>query len=140
MGHIRARRRIAKPLRSLDFEGRRVAIDQGHKLAANVKRTVAEGEGAIAARWKSHGAHDASYDARPEHKAMDGDVMLIRGSWAQNAGLVKPGPEGYTDDHEQPAELPFCRCQYEYIFTLRKLPEELLTAKGKEALSSARTG
>ena len=44
--------------------------------------------------------------------------------------LAQPG--------EQPAELPFCRCAYVYVYNLRDLSPEMLTAKGKAALAEVR--
>jgi hypothetical protein len=43
----------------------------------------------------------------------------------------------YTDEIEQPAELVFCSCAYQYVTALRDLPETLLTAKGREWIRSA---
>ena len=62
----------------------------------------------------------------------------MRDSWAHKAGLVKPGKNGYTDEIEQPAELPFCKCSYQYVFSLRSIPAECLTEKGKKALEDAK--
>jgi len=121
---------IAKPIAQVKFESRRVAIDQGHKLNAAVAHVVAQGAGAIAAIWHSRGEKDHSYDARPKHLARAGKLFLVRDSWAMEGGLVKRGGP-YTDEIEQPAELPFCSCFYEYMSSPGRLPEETLTAQGK---------
>ena len=126
---------VRKSLASLPFEERRVLIDQGHKLTASLNDILATDGGAIAGRWQHH---HVTYP-RPEHVARDGDVFLIRDSWAHRAGLVKPlRGRGYTDDIEKPGELPLCRCTYVYKYHLRELPPEMLTKKGREALSAAR--
>jgi hypothetical protein len=125
---------LAKPVAQVRYEARRVAIDQGHKLSAAVAHVVAKQEGAIAAIWHNRGEHDASYDARKEHLARSGTLFLVRDSWAMNEGLVKKGGLKYTDEMEQPAELPFCSCYYEYQTSPRALPEALLTAKGRATL------
>ena len=65
-------------------------------------------------------------------------MFLIRDSWAQKAGLVKPSKDGYTDDIEAPGELVYCSCHYVFLYNLRQLPPEMLTAKGKEALERAK--
>lgn len=128
---------IRKPLASLPFEERRVFVDQGHKLVAAVHSTLAIDGGAIAARWRA--VHAPGYDHRPEHLAMDGHIMLIRGSWAHKAGLVKPaGDPGYTDEWVQPGEEPFCRCSYVYLYALRDLPADMITAEGARRLAKAR--
>ena len=131
------REQLGKPLRSLPWAERRVMIDQGHKLVANVSATVAEGGGAIAARWVSHWRQE-NYDYREKHKERDGNVYVIRDSWAAKAGSVRRGDQPWSDEITQPAEEPFCRCNYTYLYHLRQLPEECLTAKGREKLAEAR--
>jgi DNA-directed RNA polymerase specialized sigma24 family protein len=128
---------VRKALAQLPFEERRVVIDQSAKLFASISATVALAGNAIGAEWHSH-RYQAGYNGRPAHNARDGKFFLVRGSWAQEAGLVRPGPAGYTDDVEQPAELPFCKCSFEYKFSLRSIPDVCLTDKGREALRSAR--
>lgn len=125
-------REILKPVAQVRFERRRVAIDQGAKLIASVAHVVAMGAGAIAAIWHDRGEDDHGYDARPEHLKRSGKLFLVRDSWAAKEGLIKkiPGVQ-YTDEVEQPAELPFCSCSYEYVTVPHDLPEEMLTAKGR---------
>lgn len=127
---------IGKSVAQLKFEQRRVAIDQGHKLIAAVAHVVARGEGAIAAIWHDRGEHDHGYDARPEHLKRSGTLFLVRDSWAANEGLIRrrPGVK-YTDEIEQPAELPFCSCYYEYVTTPARLPAELLSGRGRAYVS-----
>ena len=128
---------IAKPIQQVKYEARRVSIDQGHKLIDAINDVVAQQSGAIAAKWRSH-VKQAGYDARPDHAERDQKIFLIRGSWAHEQGLVKPGPDGYTDEIERPGEFVFCRCYYVYLSALRDLPPEMLTAKGKTLLEETR--
>jgi hypothetical protein len=131
---------VAKALRQLPFEERRVLIDQGHKLNASLSQIIATDSGAIAAIWRSH-YRQAGYDYRPDHKDRDGKVYLVRGSWAQGRGLVKVGPDGYTDAITQPAEEPFCRCFWTWLYSLRDIAREapeLLTAAGKAEFERVR--
>ncbi len=128
---------LRKGLASLPFQERRVLIDQGHKLGAAINATVAEGGGAIAAMWRSN-FRQAGYDYRPDHKERDGQVYLVRGSWAQQRGLVKVGSAGYIDTVTQPAEEPFCRCRYVYLYHLRQLPEDMITVKGRTELEKVK--
>lgn len=130
------KKHIGKRLQSSTFEERRMLIDQGHKLISAVNQTIAEGNGAIAAQW--HHVHQANYDARPAHEARDDKVFLIRDSWAHQDGLVKFGANGYTDQIEAAAELPFCRCYYTYIYSLSRIPADLLTEKGKKVMEQTR--
>lgn len=124
---------IRKALANLPFEERRVNIDQGAKLVSSINAVVAEGGGAIAATWNSHWK-SLNYDYRPDHKDRDQKVYMIRGNWAQLKGLVKPGKAGYTDEQTKPGEEVYCRCWFTYLYNLNDLPEDMLTAKGKEAL------
>jgi hypothetical protein len=126
---------VRKALAGLPFVERRVLIDQGHKFTASVNSTVAIGGGALAAEWKSNW-RQGGYNYRKDHKERDGHIYLIRGSWAEKAGLVKPGDAGYSDEITQPAEEVYCRCHFKFVFSLRKLPDNMLTAKGRESLKS----
>lgn len=128
---------VRKALASLPFEERRVLVDQGHKLVSSLNDVIAKDGGAIAMVWKSNWRQH-NYAYRPDHKARDGHVFLIRGSWAQAKGFVKPGKDGYLDAIDQPAEKPFCRCRGVYLYSVRALPPEMITARGREALDQAR--
>jgi len=128
---------VAKSLKQLPFEERRVIIDQGHKLTASINDVIAQDGGAIAMRWHSHWREN-NYAYRKDHKERDAKIYLIRNSWAHKKGLVKPGEVGYLDEHEMPSELPFCRCFGSYLYSLRKLPPDMVTEKGREAMAAAR--
>jgi len=123
---------VAKSIKSLSYEERRVAIDQGHKLMSAVNATIAQQTGAIAMRWRSHW-RQVGYDYREDHKERDQKIYAIRGSWAMDQGLINQG-DGYLDGITQPAEEVFCRCYGVYLNNLRDLPKEMLTAKGREAM------
>lgn len=127
-------RGIGKPLAELPYDERRVAIDQSQKLIANLNQITAYDCGAIGAYWHSHW-RQAGYDYREDHKELSGKFYVIKNSPAMQEGLVKKGGHEYLDElPEQPGEAIFCRCYYEYIYRLGRVPEECLTQKGKEAL------
>lgn len=128
---------IKKSLAGIKFRERRVIIDQGHKLVSSINETLAEDGGAIAGRWKSQWRR-AGYDYREDHKERDGLIFVVPDNWALKAGLMKLAGRPYTNDVTKPAEEPFCSCAYEYIFTLGALPDDMLTAKGREQLAKAR--
>jgi hypothetical protein len=132
----KAKQQIAKPLRSLPFEQRRVLIDQGFKLISNVADIVATDAGAIAGIWHSHW-RQPGYDYRKDHKERDERVYAVRDSWAIKAGLMNKG-SGYTDEITKPAVEPMCRCFYQYVTALRDLPDSMLTRKGQEELARVR--
>lgn len=128
---------LRKALASLPHHDRAVIIDQTAKLNAAISATIALNGDALGAIWHSH-KHQAGYDGRPDHNARDGKFFLVKGSWADQRGLVKPGPNGYVDGIEQPAELPFCRCHWQWIYALRSIPDDCMTDKGRETLRAAR--
>ena len=132
-----AKEDIRKSLAGLPFEERRVLIDQGHKLRSSLSDILAKDGAAIAATWHSHW-RQANYNYREDHKERDGLVYALRGCWALEQGLIKAGPAGYADEITQPAEEPFCRCYFTYIYHLRSVPKDMLTSKGETALADAK--
>ncbi|MBD7064164.1 hypothetical protein HPO57_06805 [Klebsiella pneumoniae] len=126
---------IQKSAEQVDYEARRVMIDQSHKLIANIDKIIATGNNAIAAEWHSHW-RQPGYDYREDHKERDKLVYLSRGNWAQKNGYVKAGPAGYLDEITQPGEEVFCRCYVTYLYNLRSIPEDMLTQKGRKFLES----
>jgi hypothetical protein len=123
---------IRKALAQLPFEERRVAIDQGHKLAADLNNIIATDGGAIALTWHSHW-RQPGYNYREDHKERDGNVYLLRNSWAHKAGLVRPGPAGYYDSVTAVGQEVYCRCNAIYHYALQDLPPDMLTTKGRAA-------
>lgn len=127
-------RDIAKPLQDLPYDERRVAIDQSFKLIANLNQITAYECGAIGAYWHSHW-REAGYDYRVDHKELDQEFFLIKDSYALRDGLIKKAGHKYIDDlPQQPGEAIFCRCWYQYVYRLNRIPEECLTQKGREAI------
>lgn len=128
---------VRKSLASLPHSEHFVLIDQGHKLIASINDIIAADGGAIAGQWSSRW-RQAGYDYREDHKERDGKFFLIRDCWAHVAGLVKKGKAGYVDESTAPAQEPFCRCNYKYVYNIRDLPDDMVTAKGKNALREVR--
>lgn len=128
---------VRKSMAALPFEERRVLIDQGHKFTSELNNIVAVDGGALAAVWHSH-FRQPGYDYREDHKERDGVVYAVRGNWAMAKGLMKRGPNGYTDEITKPAEEVFCRCWYTYLYSLRGLPPDMLTVAGAKELERVR--
>lgn len=126
---------IQKAAEKVDYEARRVMIDQNHKLIANIDNVIATSNNAIAAIWHSHWRRP-NYDYREHHKERDLKTYLIRGNWAQKNGYVKAGPAGYLDEITQPGEEVFCQCYVTYIYNIRSIPEYMLTKKGQKFMES----
>ncbi|EIX6431210.1 hypothetical protein MKU92_000027 [Salmonella enterica] len=127
--------KIKASLNDPDFISRRVAIDQGHKLASNVKYLLSMQGGAIAFRWHSN-YRRPGYKFRPDHKDRDDKIYLVRGSWAVEQGLIVP-VYGYYDEITAAGEEVFCSCQVFPIYAPQKLPIEFLTEKGKREFNRA---
>lgn len=128
---------MKKEIRALRFQDRRVMIDQGHKLESSISQIIAVDAGAIAGVWHSNW-RQANYDYRHNHRARDGKLYMVRGNWAQEKGLVRASDNGYTDEITRPAEEPYCRCYYQWIYSVSRLPEDMITAIGREALDQVR--
>lgn len=131
---------IKKALKSLPFEERRCAIDQGAKFVANLSHILAVDGGAIAGRWNSH-FHQRGYQYREDHKerALEHDgIYVVRGSHELDQGLMKLDGHKYTDEITMPGEEVYCRCWYTWIYSLRDLPIGMVTEKGRAALAQAR--
>jgi hypothetical protein len=129
-----ARKQGRKAIAHERWRDRVVNIDQGQKLTAAINEIVAKDAGAIGLIWHRH----YTRYPREEHKERDGKVYLIKGSWALERGLIKPGEDGYIDDITKPGEEILCRCTGEYLYSLRSLPSDMLTAKGREELAKVR--
>ena len=127
---------VKKSLQQMPFVERRVIIDQGHKLTGAINEIIATDGGAIAVIWRSHW-REANYNFRKDHKERDGHVYLIRDSWAHKDKLVQPGPDGYYDEITAVAQEPFCRCWGVYIYSVRRLPDDMVTPKGRASLEAA---
>lgn len=120
---------IRKSVTDMGFISRRVAIDQGHKLASNVKYLLSVQGGAIAFKWHSPWRRPG-YKFREDHKRRDTLIYLVRDSWAVEQGLIKP-VNGFYDEITAAGEEVFCSCQVFPIYAPQKLPVEFLTEKGK---------
>lgn len=128
---------VGKSVAQFKYEKRRVDIDQSAKLLANVSNIVAVDAGAIAGMWHSHGEHDRSYNARKDHLDRVGKIYLLRDSWADKQGLIE-AVDGYYDEVTAAAQEPFCRCFLQYVTSLRRLPEAMLTEKGRAWIERGR--
>lgn len=126
---------MKKSVTDLNFISRRVAIDQGHKLASNVKYLLSVQGGAIGFRWHSPWRR-SGYNYREDHKERDELIYLVRDSWAVEQGLIKP-VNGFYDEITAAGEEVFCSCQVFPIYAPQKLPDEFLTEKGKREFNRA---
>lgn len=122
------KKQITHALPKMDYITRRVAIDQGHKLAANIKYVFAMQGNPIAFKWHSNWRRPG-YDYREDHKERDELYYLVRDCWAVKEGLIKP-LNGYYDSITAAGEEINCSCQVFPVYAWQKLPDAYLTAKG----------
>lgn len=125
---VARKKQLIHAMPKMDYITRRVAIDQGHKLAANIKYVFAMQGNPIAFFWHSNWRRPG-YDYREDHKERDELYYMVRDNWAIKAGLVKP-LNGFYDEITAAAEEVNCSCQVFPIYAWQKLPREYLTEKG----------
>jgi hypothetical protein len=131
------KRRVRRGIAGLPFAERRVIVDQGAKLAASIDAVIAMDGGSIAGIWHSHW-REAGYDYREDHKERDGHVFVVRDNWALQRKYMKLAGAQYMDQVTAPAQEPFCRCRYAFLYNLRDLPNEMLTELGAKTLARVR--
>lgn len=136
-GRAEMKAEIRKPLASLPYRERLVITDQGHKFVANLNNILAQEAGALAVVWRSHW-RQTHYNYRVDHKERDGRVYMLRDNWARERGLVKPGEAGYYDQITAVGQEVNCRCWAMYVYSLARLPDEMLTERGREELAKMR--
>lgn len=128
---------VRKSMTQLPFAERRCLIDQGAKFTSNLSEILAADGGALGAVWHSQWRRPG-YAYRKDHKELDQKFFTMKDNWAIRAGLMKVGPDGYIQDEVRPAELPYCSCKYSYVYNIGRLPDGLLTRKGRDELARVR--
>jgi hypothetical protein len=109
------------------------AVQTSFQQIALTKESEAVLGGAIAAEWRWRGG--SSGCCRPEHEKLHGLVYSIRDNWALKSGLMNKGA-GYTDEKWKPLEEEGCRCAFAYKYSLRSVPDNMVTSKGKHKLGN----
>jgi len=128
----KAAEKMDEPIQSIRYKERRVAIDQGHKLAAAISEVQAYSNHAIALTWRHH----FSKNPREDHQEMDGETFVYPESWAVREGLVRK-QNLVSNLPVMPAQAINCRCTADHVYTLRELyrrAPHLLTKKGLKLL------
>lgn len=127
---VKRKKEITHAMPKMNYITRRVAIDQGHKLAANIKYVFAMQGNPVAFIWHSNWRRPG-YDYREDHKERDELIYLVRDSWAIKEGLIKP-VNGYYDEITAAGEEINCSCQVFPVYAPQKLPREFFTDKGRK--------
>ena len=127
------KREIRRPMSQLPLEESRAISDQTYKLTSSLNEIVSVEAEALAACWHSRW-RQPGYNFRPDHKERDEKFFLFKGSWASQAGFLRPAP--FVEDFSRPGEEPFCQCTSKSYYTLESLPPELLSPKGLAFIAS----
>lgn len=93
----------------------------------------------IAVIWRyspldEQGEYSKNYD----HKKLDGRIYAVRGNWALEKGLMNGGPNGYMDKISRPKQDVGCMCGLQWLYSLRGLPDGMITSIGKAELARAK--
>jgi hypothetical protein len=93
----------------------------------------------IAVIWRyspldEQGEYSKSYD----HKEWGGRIYAVRGNWALEKGLMNAGPYGYIDEISRPKQDVGCMCGLQWLYSLRSLPDGMITPIGKAELARAK--
>lgn len=129
---------VRRGISGLPYRERLVIVDQGHKFKAALDKIVAVDQGAIALIWHHVAEGPPAYDSRPDHVARDGELFVLRDNWAMKAGLMKLDGRRYYDQVTAVGQEIGCRCSAIFVYNLRDLPREMITAKGREELERVR--
>jgi hypothetical protein len=120
----------------LEERRRQVLLHMGIRFSGMLQRLQVLDGGALAMIWREGLNEEYQYD--PPHPDRDGQIYLVRSSWAFERGLIQPGPAGFVEDVPGPGVEHYCRCHGQWLFNLRDLPDALLTALGQSELAQAR--
>ena len=106
---------------------------------AAIRRTYDLNGNPLAAIWR-YSPLDEQGEFRNvySHRHLDGRVYCVRNNWAFEKALMNAGPDGYIDEIVQPGEDFDCMCAYQWIYSLRDLPEPMLTESGRTELRRTR--
>jgi hypothetical protein len=129
---------IKRAFRDLTKWDRFFSTVKNNSFPSAVNRTFSFEGNPLAVKW-SYSPLDEAGEFRNvyNHKDLADRVYAIRGNWALEKGLMKPGPHGYVEDVPAPGEEFDCMCGFQFIYNLRSLPESMLTPKGAGELARA---
>ncbi len=89
-------------------------------------------DGPIGAIWHYNRLDQHSdYQNNFSHKIRDRAVYLVDGSWAEQKGLVGISPERRLSAIDPPHREVDCMCSLQWLYSLRDLPLEFLSAAGR---------
>lgn len=123
-GVVKTNQHIAKSAKQIDFEQRRVMVDQTPTLIANIDNIIATEGGAIAAAWRQ-----PNFDFREPHKERDLMVYAICGNWTLKKGFMWPLGRRVISMKPHSLAKTFFPVHLSYIYNVHSLPDEMKADK-----------
>jgi hypothetical protein len=131
--------KIKRELRSLTKWNQLFYTYKAASLVSELEYLFSIPNNPIAVVWHYSALDEqGEYKKTYSHKERDSCVYAVRGNWALEKGLMSAEPNGYIDEISRPKQEVGCMCSIQWLYGLRALPGEMLTAKGKAELQ--RTG
>lgn len=120
--------------------------DQTRKMIANLDDLVAKENNAIGGIWHNRGDRrvvgnpqgiypHSETKAHGNHWDREGKFYVFKDSWAYQKGYIKGELYENLEDGGVGVAIG-CRCRLEFIYDLRDVPYENLTARGRELISA----
>lgn len=123
---------IKRGFRSLCDWDRLFCVYKRTSLVAAVEEIFALERQPIAAIWHYNTVDEDSDAPRNDHRRLDRHIYAVRGNWAIKGGLMRVGQFGYVDDISMPPQQEIgCTCEYEWLYSIRELPGDMLTDEGR---------
>jgi hypothetical protein len=126
---------IKRELRALPNWSDLFAIYKQNSFTTEIEHVFALEGGAIAAVWHySQADEEGEFQKTYDHRERDHRVYAVRANWAMEKGLMQGGPFDNLEEITLPQLEVGCGCYLRYVYTLRELPEVMLTEKGRAEL------
>ncbi len=130
---------IKKQLRHLARWDKLFLVYKAKSLSSEIEYLFSLQENPLAVVWRySQLDEQGEYQKTYDHKINEGRVYATRDNWAIKKGLMKAGADGYINDCVRPAHEVGCMCSLQWIYNLRSLPSDMITAKGVLELERVR--
>ena len=86
----------------------------------------------LAAIWHYNELDEnCEYPMAHNHQEFNKNIYAVRGNEAIKRGLMNTGA-GFVDEIIRPQQEIGCMCYFQWVYSLRDLPQEMLTMKGKQ--------
>jgi hypothetical protein len=126
---------IKQKLRSLTQWTKLFYIYKASSLAQEISHIFAVEEGALAVIWHYNKRdEEGEYRKSYNHTGLNLKTYAIRDNSAMKKGLMQCGAAGYYDGIVRPAQEVGCCCAAQYVYNVSSLPDDMLTAWGKQEL------